>query len=865
MADKAAVLREVQKALSKGQYNRAIELWEGYVRENPDGTVYNTIGDLYFRSGNRDRAIEYYHRAADFFDKEGFLTKAQALYKKILNVNPQDGKALFKTGNICESKGLVTDAIKYYLSAIDAFIKNNDQEGLQNATERITKLSPDNIPLRVKLAEYFQKEGFTENTAKEYISIGQICEQKGEIDKAKQFYEKAIEIYPRLESIYTVVIDFYKSLQLYDDAVALLDKGIELYPERVEYKMKKAEFLIMKGTPQEAKNILNELLSRSTDKELQTQITRLLIDAHLAEGNTELAWEKLKPILLELFNLEGKEKALQVVERFREGFSREVSERLIEIFKSLEDSDGLFHEYIQLGDLLRKEGNNEDALRYYKEAQRINPDDEELNQRIYQLELTLKPVQEVEKAQKKEEKSADEKLVDADIFVRYGLFEEALDVLEKLKVQEPENIEVHKRLKNIYLELNDKEQAVTECLILSKIYEKYGEYENKEQALKEAFDINPEDPRLIELTHKTDESAHISTSSETEFVGTTLPDIDETEITQETVQPGQVSPFESFEETEKIELPAESGTIESTAEFQAPPVDDLTELIAEADFYFRQELYNDALNVYERLLSIHPDNQEFKERVEEIKRRLGQVQEPESPVEEQAFKTEPEPSGLKEEPLATSETELSFTETPPEELPPTTETEEEELITEELTTPEEDFTPPEPELTNEVMEIFEEFKKGIADELEEEDYETHYNLGIAYKEMGLLDDAIKEFQVAKNDPERRVNVMSMLGVCYMEKQLYSLAIDAYKEALKHMDKKDESYWGTRFDLATAYEKNGDLKTALDIFVEIYGWDSKFRDVDKKVNNLKKMLSEDRGEAEVAEEEPQKRKDRISYI
>ncbi|RMG70855.1 MAG: hypothetical protein D6710_06735, partial [Nitrospirae bacterium] len=140
MADKNAVLREVQKALSKGQYQRAIELWEGYAKENPDGTIFNTIGDLYFRTGDRNRAIEYYHRAADFFDKEGFLTKAQALYKKILNLNPQDGKALFLTGNIYENKGLITDAIKYYLSSIDAFVKNNDKESLQTVTERITKL-----------------------------------------------------------------------------------------------------------------------------------------------------------------------------------------------------------------------------------------------------------------------------------------------------------------------------------------------------------------------------------------------------------------------------------------------------------------------------------------------------------------------------------------------------------------------------------------------------------------------------------------------------------------------------------------------------------------------------------------------------
>ncbi|RMG74991.1 MAG: tetratricopeptide repeat protein, partial [Nitrospirae bacterium] len=736
-----------------------------------------------------------------------------------------------------------TDAIKYYLSSIDAFVKNNDKESLQTVTERITKLSPDNIPLRVKLAEYFQKEGYTENTAKEYVSIGQICEKKGEIDKAKEFYEKAVEIYPRYEKIYDIVTDFYKSLQLYDDAIKLLEKGLELYPEKTELKLKKAEILLMKGSIADAKAILNDIIASNPEKETLTQSTRLLVDAYLAEDKKDLAWENLTSILLELFNLEGKSTVMKLVDRFRDSHGKEVSERLIEIFKALEDSEGLFQEYVRYGDYLKQEGDLNGALQKYKEAQKIRQDDDELNQRIYQIELSLSQAQEVKVDEKKEKKSSDEKIVDADIFIRYGLYEEALDILEKLKVEEPENIEVHKRLKSIYLETNDKEQAVTECLILSRIYDKLGEYENKEQALKEAFDINPEDPRLIELTHKQEEPSQLYTSQETEFVGTTLPELEEEEFKE------QAEPAFGFEQ------------LEDTTSVETPPVEELTELIAEADFYYRQGLLNDALNVYERLLSIHPDREEFRERIEEIKNRLApadkeaQTEESTALQEDESIKME---TPLSEEPSQA----VSFE--PPTE--PIQEETEEELITEELSAAtEEEISAPEPELTSEVMEIFEEFKKGIADELEEEDYETHYNLGIAYKEMGLLDDAIKEFQIAKQDPERRVHVMSMLGVCYMEKQLYSLAIDAYKGALEGMEEKNESYYGTMFDLANAYEKNGDLKAALDIYVKVYGWDSKFREVDKRINNLKKMLSEDSGEAEIAEEEPPKRKDRISYI
>ena len=92
----------------------------------------------------------------------------------------------------------------------------------------------------------------------------------------------------------------------------------------------------------------------------------------------------------------------------------------------------------------------------------------------------------------------------------------------------------------------------------------------------------------------------------------------------------------------------------------------------------------------------------------------------------------------------------------------------------------------EPALDSDVMDIFNEFKKGLEKELEEEDYETHYNLGIAYKEMGLIDDAIREFQTSRNDPKRFIHASNMLGVCYIEKGLYPLAIDVLKDAIDKM-------------------------------------------------------------------------------
>ena len=124
MADKASIIKEAQKYIARGQVDKAIAEWEKLAKEYPDGNTYNMIGDLYLKKGGRSEATESFHKAADFFRKEGFSLKAVALYKKILNINPADADALLALGELNEKKGLTTDAIKFYLAAADSLLSH---------------------------------------------------------------------------------------------------------------------------------------------------------------------------------------------------------------------------------------------------------------------------------------------------------------------------------------------------------------------------------------------------------------------------------------------------------------------------------------------------------------------------------------------------------------------------------------------------------------------------------------------------------------------------------------------------------------------------------------------------------------------
>ncbi len=139
------------------------------------------------------------------------------------------------------------------------------------------------------------------------------------------------------------------------------------------------------------------------------------------------------------------------------------------------------------------------------------------------------------------------------------------------------------------------------------------------------------------------------------------------------------------------------------------------------------------------------------------------------------------------------------------------------------------------------MEIFKEFRKGVEKQLGTEDYDTRYNLGIAYKEMGLLDEAIAEFQLAAKDELRNLECCSMLGLCFMEKGMPDIAIKWFSKGLALPGRREEEYHGLRYDLARAYEEASQPDRALELYTEIFKENARFRDVKDRVRELSATL------------------------
>jgi tetratricopeptide (TPR) repeat protein len=136
-----------------------------------------------------------------------------------------------------------------------------------------------------------------------------------------------------------------------------------------------------------------------------------------------------------------------------------------------------------------------------------------------------------------------------------------------------------------------------------------------------------------------------------------------------------------------------------------------------------------------------------------------------------------------------------------------------------------------------LQEIFREFRKGVEQQLSAEDYETHYNLGIAYKEMGLLDEAIGEFQLASKAPTLAVECCSLLGLCFLEKGMPQLAIKWYGKGLATPGIRETETAGLLYDLGRVYQDTGDTNLAYSTFLEVYGINTNYRDVVERVRDL----------------------------
>lgn len=133
--------------------------------------------------------------------------------------------------------------------------------------------------------------------------------------------------------------------------------------------------------------------------------------------------------------------------------------------------------------------------------------------------------------------------------------------------------------------------------------------------------------------------------------------------------------------------------------------------------------------------------------------------------------------------------------------------------------------------------VFREFKRGVSQTLGEGDVETHFDLGIAYREMGLLEDAIGEFRYALGSPSRRLDALQLMGLCAIDLGRGQDAVGHLEQALASADVPAEREAPLRYELARAYQVLPDRVRALDAFRRVAELDPGYQDVAERIAAL----------------------------
>jgi len=257
--------------------------------------------------------------------------------------------------------------------------------------------------------------------------------------------------------------------------------------------------------------------------------------------------------------------------------------------------------------------------------------------------------------------------------------------------------------------------------------------------------------------------------------------------------------------SEIIPLPAQAPSLGVDAQAQQEEdVGDIEDDLEEADFFVQQGLYTEARSILDELRARSPGNPLVEAKLTDLAALRG----------------------------------IDFTE----------ERDETPDIAADLAAALDQDLPVEPEIPTldySVEDVFEEFKKGVDNQVSDEDSDTHYDLGIAYREMGLLDDAMAEFKTAMRSREKEVLCHMMIGLCYGEKGLVAEAISQFKTGLYVDGITEREAVALYFELGQAYESLEDSPEALYYYEKVAKRDAQFRDVLIRVERLRRETGSDR--------------------
>ena len=195
--NKQKVLSAAEKFVQQGKLQNAISEYEKILKADPkDLTVMNTIGDLYSRSGEHEKAAESFKNVGDAYAGQGFTVKAIAMYKKLSKLKPST-ECVLRLAELYTQQGLFNDARAQYLQVAEDFLKSGQTEQAIRIFQKTLEMDPDNVPMRVRLAEAYIRMGKKDDAWQLLTTAAESLRSKGQLAAADEILQRMLKLDPQ--------------------------------------------------------------------------------------------------------------------------------------------------------------------------------------------------------------------------------------------------------------------------------------------------------------------------------------------------------------------------------------------------------------------------------------------------------------------------------------------------------------------------------------------------------------------------------------------------------------------------------------------------------------------------------------------
>jgi tetratricopeptide (TPR) repeat protein len=859
--NKANALQEAESLVIQGKISQAIKRYFNILDRDPsDVILLNTIGDLYIRDRNVSEGLKQFYRLAEAYVRDGIILKAIAIYKKIAKLEPDSIDPLLKLVELYQIQRLAREARELYYQVAECYKKKKQNDKALETLRKAVQLDVENAPARVRLAAFCEEIGRKDEAAQVYLEAAQLVFRRGDLAAAQVTLKKVQELDPDNPQMHLLRAREALATKHPEEVEAILSaipglkddptgRSLLLDSYLSTRQMEKAEKLLpdlFRANPTDFSPVASFVSACVQVDEFDTALSALsgLADELIKQGNTSSLMEALRLIWSK------SPQHLPTLElTYRICDEREEEHALPEILEALGRA------YVQCGQFEKAEqvfqrlGSREPANEHYKDLlkQVLEKQGKEVDKVLVAgppssaIHLTqeegLAALAASASGDAEREAMVKQALDNSELFARYHLVKKAVAELDRVLEIYPDEPEIHKRVVGMcWNVMSERAEQAAQALV--RIYTRQGDTEGAKRFAQMASGgeaLAAEAPG-VESPSATAVGTPLDTSippaREAPLLAPPQLPIDLSRLASPAPPCAPTSGIQEIDLSEDWEsFQAQAASASLAAETQAVASFNYEDSRIEINFYLENGFLEEAKRAVEELERRLPGEPRIAELQALVEAHTGAMA-PEIPAEQPMEATADLLGDLAEE-FGSAMGELAEPSPPP--APPSAPTAEPATIS----------TAPASPLSGLLEEMGEASAMGPD---EEDDPETHYNLGVAFREMNLFDEAIGEFQkVVKgagkgHHPPNYLQACSLLAICFMDKGMAPLAIKWYGRALETPDLDEEASLALQYDLGVACEQAGDTRRALEKFTEVYGQNIDFRDVAEKIRTFQQKGS-----------------------